>query len=46
MKRKPPPSKHAFIEIVNTTYIGRLKTRFKVYFIEGVALLCQSPNMI
>ena len=45
-------SKHAFTEIVNTTkvhlFIGGLKTCFKVYIVECVALTCtcQSLNKI
>ena len=47
-KMKPPLSKNAVIEIVNitTVYIGGLKICFKVYIVEGVALICQSPNNI
>ena len=42
-----PLSKHAFIEIVNTTkvcYIGGLRKCFKVYIAKNVALICVSPN--
>ena len=41
-KRHPPLSKHAFIEIVNTSNV--LGKCFKVYIDEGVGLQCVSPN--
>ena len=46
MKGNKPLTKHDYIEIVKTTryiLVGRLKTCCKVYIVEDVALICQSP---
>ena len=48
IKGSHPLSKHAFLEIVNTTKVHRRTIRkcFKVYIAEGVKLKCVSLNTI